>query len=217
MSGISLMKHMICFIDDSEFEHDLVRNEIAPLVPDMEFIQTFTFDDVREELGSKNPALFLLDLWGQDESVTAPYISPKKEIEKKIANFPTLDDVYKGLDDFKGDVHNEYLKRIFSIVDCWRTLFENVCSQIGQNGKYGLSNLKQVREYYPGTPAVFYTRKSLIKDAVAMFKAGADGLFIKPTGTNDDETRRLTRGYAPELSRDLRQIIESKAIPKRQP
>jgi DNA-binding NarL/FixJ family response regulator len=69
----------------------------------------------------------------------------------------------------------------------------------GQNRKYGLSNLAQARAHYPGAPAVFYTRKSLINDAVALFKAGADGLFIKPTGKNDDETRRLTRENAPFL------------------
>jgi len=205
-----MIKQIICFIDDSEFEHDLVRNEIAPLVPDMAFVQTYTFDEVRDELGARTPALFLLDLWGQDESVSEPYLCKKNEMEQKIANFPTLDDVYKGLGDFKGDVNNEFLKRLFSIVDCWRSMFKDVCSQIGQNGKYGLLNLKQAREYYPGTPAVFYTRKSLINDAVAMFKAGADGLFIKPTGTNEAETRRLTRKYAPELAKDLRQIIASK-------
>lgn len=210
--GIDLMTHIVCFIDDSEFEHDLVRNEIAPLASDMAFIQTYTFDEARDELGSTPPALFLLDLWGQDEVVKEPYLTPKQELEKKIAWFPTLDHVYNGLDEFKGDVNNEYLKRLFSIVDCWRSLFENVCARIGQNGKYGLSNLKQAREYYPGAPAVFYTRKSLINDAVAMFKAGADGLFIKPTGANDAETRRLTRGYAPELASELRQIIESKTI-----
>jgi DNA-binding NarL/FixJ family response regulator len=204
------MTHTICFIDDSKFEHDLVSNEIAPLASDMLFIQTYTFDQAQDELGPKTPALFLLDLWGQDESVTEPYLYKKEEIEKKIENFPTLEHVYNGLDNFKGDVNNEYLKRLFSIVDCWRSLFEDVCSRIGQNGKYGLLNLKLVREHYPDTPAVFYTRKSLIHDAVAMFKAGADGLFIKPTGNNDEETRRLTRKYAPELADELKRIIESK-------
>ncbi|MBW1900463.1 MAG: hypothetical protein JRJ20_02395 [Deltaproteobacteria bacterium] len=202
------MKHIICFIDDSEFEHDLVRHEIVPHIPDMEFIQTYTFDETRDKLGHKTPALFLLDLWGQDESVTEPYLSPSNEIEQKVAEFPTLDNVYDGLDNFKGDVNNEFLKRLFSIVDCWRSLFEEVCSRIGQNGKYGLSNLKLARAYYPGTPAVFYTRKSLINDAVAMFRAGADGLFIKPTGKNDAETRQLTRAYAPELAGELKKYIE---------
>jgi DNA-binding NarL/FixJ family response regulator len=176
----------------------------------MTFVQTYTFEEARDELGSNKPALFLLDLWGQDEDVQQPCLTPKEDIEKEISAFPTLDTVYNGLDEFSGDVNNEYLKRFFSIVDCWRTLFEEVCSRIGQNGKYGLANLRQVREYFPGTPAVFYTRKSLINDAVRMFRAGADGLFIKPTGTTDAETRRLTREYAPELAEDLMQIIDSK-------
>lgn len=201
------MPHIICFIDDSQFEHDLVRNEIAPLAKDIEFIQTFTFAEVRDDMGGKRPSLFLLDLWGQDESVENSHVVPKEEIEKKISRFPTLDQVYEGLDHFQGDVGNEYLKRFFSIVDSWRSLFEDVCVQIGQNGNYGLSNLKHVREHYPGVPAVFYTRKSLINDAVSMFKAGADGLFIKPTGIDDGETRRLTREYAPELISELKQIM----------
>ena len=133
----------------------------------------------------------------------------KEDLKIEIANLPSLDNVYEGLD-YKGDVSNEYLKRIFSIVDGWRSLFEGVCARIGQNRKYGLSNLRQVRKNYPGVPAVFYTRKSLINDAVAIFKAGADGLFIKPTGSNDAETRRLTKKYAPQLITELTKIKDSK-------
>lgn len=204
------MKPVICFIDDSGFEHALVRNEIAPCAADFEFIQTYTFAEVMEELESEVPALFLLDLWGKDESVREPYLTPKEELKKKISRFSTLDHVYEGLDTLKGDVTNEYLKRLFAIVDSWRSLFEEVCARIGQNGKYGLSNLREARRHYPGVPAVFYTRKSMISDAVAMFKAGADGLFIKPTGSSDAETRRLTREYAPQLISELKKIIESK-------
>jgi DNA-binding NarL/FixJ family response regulator len=201
------MKQIVCFIDDSKFEHDLVRNEIAPCDPEMEFVQAYTFGEIRDMLGTKAPGLFLLDLWGKDEDVLEPYMTPKEELEKRIAHFPTLDQVYRGLDDFKGDVINEYLKRLFAVVDSWRSVFEEVCDRVGQNRKYGLSNLRQVRKHYPGVPAVFYTRKSMISDAVAMFKAGADGLYIKPTGFNDAETRRVTREYAPELVKALRKII----------
>jgi DNA-binding NarL/FixJ family response regulator len=208
--GENRMKQIICFIDDSKFEHDLVRNEIASCDPEMEFVQADTFEEVRDILGTKAPGLFLLDLWGKDEDVRAPYITPREELEKKIACFPTLDNVYGGLDDFEGDVINEYLKRLFAMVDSWRTVFEEACNRVGQNRKYGLSNLRQVRKHYPGVPAVFYTRKSMISDAVAMFKAGADGLYIKPTGSNDAETSRLTREYAPELVNALREIILSK-------
>lgn len=202
------MKPIICFIDDSDFEHDLVRNEIAPLFTGYSFVQASTFDEAREQLGSRRPALFLLDLWGQDPDVAEPALTPLKELEEKAARIPDLESVFRGLDTFEGDRHNEYLKRIFRIVDGWRNLFEGACSRVGQNRKYGLANLRLARSHYPGTPAVFYTRKSLISDAVAMFRAGCDGLFIKPTGKDDPETRKLTRKYAPELLEGLSRLIE---------
>jgi DNA-binding NarL/FixJ family response regulator len=203
------MKPVICFIDDSEFEHTLVRQEIAACAPDLEFVLAYTFEEAREELRLRRPGLFLLDLWGKDQSVPCPYVTTRDELERKIAAFPSLHDVFSGLEDAGGDITNEYLKRLFGIVDGWRSLFEEVCERIGQNRKYGLSNLDMVRRYYPRVPAVFYTRKSLIHDAVAMFTAGADGLFIKPTGSNDEETRRLTRQYAPTLVSDLRKMMTS--------
>ncbi len=201
------MKPIICFIDDAGFEHDLVRHEIAPRAPKFQFVQAYTFDDAKTRLEKAVPSLFLLDLWGQDETVTNPQVTPIRDVQEKIAGFPSLADVYTGLADFKGDVNNEYLKRFFAIVDSWRSLFEGVCDKIGQNRKYGLSNLHQVRKHYPEVPAVFYTRKSLISDAVAMFKAGADGLFIKPTGKTNDETHRLTRENAPLLMKDLERVM----------
>ena len=202
------MKPIVCFIDDSDFEHDLVRNEISPSAPDMEFLQAYTFDEAMAELGLEAPGLFLLDLWGEDENVVDPSLKPKKELEERIAGFPNLELVYEGLEDHDGDVTNEYLRKLFAIVDGWRTLFEDVSSRIGQNRKYGLSNLRRSREYCSAVPAVFYTRKALITDAVAIFRAGADGLFIKPTGSNDAETHRLTKEYAPQLIAELRRKME---------
>ena len=201
--------HVICFIDDSAFEHDLVRNEIAPHAAETSIVQAYTFEEARNLLNGIPPSLFLLDLWGKDPEVAVPRITAREELEEKIALFPTLGKVFEGLDNFEGDVINEYLKRFFSIVDSWRTLFEEACAGAGQNGKYGLSNIRRVREHYPGVPAVFYTRKSLINDAVAMIGAGTDGLFIKPTGLNDEETRHLTREYAPTLISNLVRIIET--------
>jgi DNA-binding NarL/FixJ family response regulator len=197
----------ICFIDDSEYEHNLVKNEIAPCTSEFTFIQAFTFNDARRMMGKTSPACFLLDLWGKDEDIKESYLSPKEEVVGKIRSFPTLDSVYTGLENFEGDKTNEYLKRFFAIVEGWRSLFEDVCHRIGQNNKYGLSNLREVRRHYPGVPAVFYTRKALMNDAVAMFKAGADGLFIKPTGATDAETRRLTRNYGPQLIDELKKVM----------
>ncbi|MFC1493676.1 hypothetical protein ACFL6W_00185 [Thermodesulfobacteriota bacterium] len=201
------MDRVICFIDDSAFEHELVRNEIAPADNALQFVQAYTFSEAREILGERIPGIFLLDLWGQDIDVANPSIIQREELEEMVSGFNSLDYVYDGLEDFKGDKTNEYLKRLFSVVDSWRSLFESACSKIGQNNKYGIQNLKSVRTEYPGIPAVFYTRKSMINDAVAMFRAGADGLFVKPTGKNDVETRRVTREYAPELIMSLKKII----------
>ena len=176
------MDLIICFIDDSDFEHDLVRSEIAACTPHLEFIQAYTFDEARDLLREKIPLLFLLDLWGHDPGVEKPHITPKEELERRISRFKTLDMVYDGLENFPGDRANEYLKRLFTIVNGWRQMFEDTCDRIGQNRKYGLTNLRQVRTLYPGVPGVFYTRKSLINDAVAISQANADGLFLKPTG-----------------------------------
>jgi CheY-like chemotaxis protein len=202
------MRPTICFIDDSDFEHDLVRNQIAPSAPELTFVQAYTFEEAMERLGRAIPVLFLLDLWGQDMAVEHPVLTPKAELEKRIAQFKTVDQVYEGLETFRGDPTNEYLKRLFTIVDSWRNLFEEACGRIGQNRKYGLANLRHVRAHYPAVPGVFYTRKSLITDAVAMFGAGADGLFIKPTGQDDKATKRLTKEFAPTLIQALALIVD---------
>ncbi|MBU2499542.1 MAG: hypothetical protein KKE57_11635 [Proteobacteria bacterium] len=202
------MDLIICFIDDSPFEHDLVRQEITPAAPYLTFVQAYTFEEAMKRIGREIPVLFLLDLWGPDETVKNPSMMPKDELEKRLSEFKTLDAVYHGLEEFRGDRANEYLKRLFAIVDSWRNLFEEVCGRVGQNRKYGLANLSRARKHFPGVPAVFYTRKSLISDAVAIFRAGADGLFIKPTGPNDFSTRRLTREYAPKLILELAAVVD---------
>ena len=202
------MKPIICFIDDSDFEHDLVLEEIAPHAPGLVFIQAYAFDEAADKLSGKIPVLFLLDLWGYDPDVKKPFLTPKEDVFKRVSGFKSLDEVYEGLTDFRPEQSNEFLKRFFSVVDGWRDLFEGICDRLGQNRKYGLANIWDVKKHYPGVPAVFYTRKSLIKDAIAMFQAGPDGLFIKPTGRNDPETRELTKKNAPKLIESWSLVID---------
>ena len=80
------MGPVICFIDDSDFEHDLVRNVISPSAPDIDFIQAYTFDEARDLLRSKIPVLFLLDLWGRDMEVKRPYLMSKEELKKRFSS-----------------------------------------------------------------------------------------------------------------------------------
>ena len=202
------MKPIICFIDDSDFEHDLLREEIAPHAPDLVFIQAYTFDEAADKLSGKIPVLFLLDLWGDDPDVEKPVLTPKEDVFKQVSGFKSLDEVYEGLTDFRPEQTNEFVKRFFSIVDSWRHLFEDVCDRLGQNRKYGLANIRNVKMHYPGVPTVFYTRKSLLNDAVAMFQEEPDGIFIKPTGRNDRDTRELTKKNAPQLIESWLLIID---------
>ena len=203
------MDYIICFIDDSEFEHDLMLNEIAPSVPEFEIVQSYTFEEARVVLGDRIPLLFLLDLWGKDESVKNPSITPIKELENETSKISVLEKVYDGLENFEGDTVNEYLKRLFTVMDGWRKIFEMACSRAGQTRKYGLENLENVRKYYPGIPGLFYTRKSLISDSVAIFQAGGDGLLIKPTGKNDIETRIMTKRNSSKMIEEIKNIIDN--------
>jgi DNA-binding NarL/FixJ family response regulator len=202
------MAIIICFIDDSHFEHSLVNEIIAPSEPDLTFVQAYTFKEAMEKLGDRKPHIFLLDLWGQDKSLTNPTIPSREEVEDRIAEIRTIKSVYEGLEGYPHDKFNEYLKRLFSIVHGWRQLFEDVCAMIGQNRKYGLENLRLAREAFPSVPVLFYTRKSLISDAVALFQAGADGLFIKPTGRDDEETRESTKANTPNLIVEILRILD---------
>ncbi len=78
------MELIICFIDDSDFEHDLMKKEIAPQAPGLTFVQAYTFEEAQDRPGKKIPILFLLDLWGQElEADVENLISSWKEFTIK--------------------------------------------------------------------------------------------------------------------------------------
>ena len=49
------MELIICFIDDSDFEHDLMKKEIAPQAPGLTFVQAYTFEEAQDRLGKRSP------------------------------------------------------------------------------------------------------------------------------------------------------------------
>lgn len=192
------MPPVICFIDDSPFELGIFRECFIPNAPGLDFVIGSHYEQVKADLGDRQPCLFLLDLYGRDPNLPAA-MPAKEELEAAMAGFSRLDDVYQGLNEYPGDKTNEFLKRLFHLADGYRRLFYNAARQAGQNLAYGLGNLEAVRRDYPAASAVAYTRKSLVWDAVEAVGAGVDGFFLKPDGPGDEAIRKTTRESTPEL------------------
>jgi len=193
------MRPIFCFIDDSPFELEVFSQHIPVAAPGLEFILGSTYEEVRKKLGDRYPCLFLLDLYGRDPDLVSPGLPPREDLEARIQGHGSLQEVYAGLDDFPGDKINEFLKRLFHLVDPWRQLFYYASRAAGQNIKYGLGNLAAARREFPAAAAVAYTRKSIIHDAVEVLAAGIDGLNLKPDGPDDEAIRQATAAAAPRL------------------
>ncbi|MBW2091551.1 MAG: hypothetical protein JRI34_05440 [Deltaproteobacteria bacterium] len=193
------MRPLFCFIDDSAFELDVFKNNIVPAAKNIDFTLASTYAETRREIGSRYPALFILDLYGRDPNLPAQGIPAKETLAAEIKSVASLDSIYEGLDDFSKDTVNEFLKRMFHLTDAWRNLFSKVFRATGQNINYGLSNLAAARKDFPSAAAVAYTRKSMISDAVEAFSAGFQGLNLKPDAFSDEEIHRVTTVAAPGL------------------
>jgi len=201
------MKPIFCFIDDSAFELDVFRENIVPAGTGLKFILGSTYRQVRAEIGDDYPALFVLDLYGRDPALSAGGIPPPEKLNEQIKQFPSLDAIYSGLDDFTGDRVNEYLKRMFHLTDAWRRLFAQTFKSTGQSIKYGLGNYAAATTDFPAASAVAYTRKSIISDAEEALAAGLNGLNLKPDAGSDAEIRRVTAVRAPELIKGWSKLV----------
>lgn len=190
---------VFCFIDDSPFELEVFTRNIIPAGTGIEFILGSTYEETRTKVKDRYPSLFLLDLYGRDPALPPARLPSWEELAAEAGALKPLADVYSGLVDYPGDKVNEFLKRLFHVVDGWRRLFYRASRQAGQNINYGMSNLAAVRRDYPGAAAIGYTRKSLIMDAVEVMTAGIDGLSLKPDGPDDSSIHRATRVAAPGL------------------
>ncbi|MBW2623253.1 MAG: hypothetical protein JRD68_10135 [Deltaproteobacteria bacterium] len=193
------MQPLFCFIDDSDFELSVFEKCIAASNPGIDFIQTTTYERARVEIGDRHPALFILDLYGRDPDMDPLGIPSKEAMAEKIKGMVSVESLYEGLEDFSGDKTNEFLKRMFHMMDSWRQLFARVFETTGQNIKYGLNNLAEARQEFPFTPTVAYTRKSMISDAVEAIGHGFDNLNLKPDGPDDEAIYRETALKAPQL------------------
>ncbi len=193
-----------CFIDDSPFELKLFKDVIEPHLPDVQFIYADTYPDCKRQLSDSclYPALFILDLYGREGLKESVRIPQKELLVQQIKNIPGLDTAYEGLEKYDSDKDlqaNEFLKRLFSILNEWRKLFSGQCANLDQGSQYGINNLLHVKGNYPNVAAVIYTRKGLFTDAVKLSLYNCDGIFIKPSGTNDDEIYQETKNQSASL------------------
>ena len=200
-------KPIFCFIDDSRFELEVFSRNIIPVAPEIDFFLGHAYDDVVRQMAGRQPCLFLLDLYGREEGAPEAPIPSREDLAARIDTFGSLDQVYQGLSDFPGDKTNEYLKRLFHLTDSWRRLFLSSSRQAGQSTAYGLSNLEAARRDYPFAAAVGYTRKSMIVDAVELWEARADGLFLKPDGPSDQAIHQATARTAADLVEKWGRIV----------
>jgi hypothetical protein len=196
-----MQKPVFCFIDDSAFEISLFLEVFPKAAPHLSFITASRFDECVTKLTQEGvePALFILDLYGSSGADVSP-IPLQSELQQSVQTFATLDDVYRGLDTCRDDIKiNEFLKRLFAIVNNWRELFSKQCEALDQSRRYGIANLMAVKERYPKAPAVMYTRKGLFTDAMELQQLACDGIFVKPAGRNDAAILESTRAEASRL------------------
>ena len=209
-----LPKPVYCFIDDSPFEIQLFRDVIEPRCNAI-MVYSDTFDSCQEHLKRVDiqPSLFVLDLYGRQGAKSARTIPSFTDLQSQVNAIPDLEQVFNGLDKLKDNPDlqiNEYLKRLFGIFNEWRNMFGDQCVSLDQGSKYGIGNLKRVRESYPSTAAVMYTRKGLFTDAIELFKHNCDGVFIKPNGQGDDGIYAATISQANGLIKDWDECIRKR-------
>ncbi len=197
-------KPVYCFIDDSPFELKLFKDVIEPHRPDIQFVYADTYLECERQLSDTGlyPTLFILDLYGREGLKESGGIPQKVLLEQQIKNIPGLNIAYDGLEKYDSDKDlqaNEFLKRLFSILNEWRKLFSHQCANLDQGSQYGINNLLHVKRNYPNVAAVMYTRKGLFTDAVKLSLYNCDGIFIKPSGSNDDEIYLETKSQSESL------------------
>lgn len=197
-------KPVYCFIDDSPFELKLFKDVIETRYTDIYFIYANTYDECHRQLKKLKlyPSLFVLDLYGREGRQTNIDIPQKEILQTRVENIPGIETAYDGLNKYESDKNlqaNEFLKRLFAILNEWRNIFSDQCAILDQGSQYGINNLLLVRKEYPDVAAVMYTRKGMFTDAVILSRHKCDGIFIKPAGTTDEKIYAETRNQVGSL------------------
>ncbi len=211
---VAMKKPVYCFIDDSPFELKLFMDVIATRCPGIHFIYAGNYTECDNQLNKQKryPSLFILDLYGREGLQENVSIPQKELLEARIDNIPNLNVAYDDLDKYNCDRNlqaNEFLKRLFSILNEWRNLFSEQCASLDQGSRFGINNLLRVRQNYPSVTSVMYTRKGLFKDAVILSRHKCDGIFIKPPGTTDEDIYAETGKQAESLMDNWNECVRN--------
>ena len=199
-----MKKPVYCFIDDSPFELKLFSDVFETRFTGIHFIYAGTYIECQRLLDEQKlyPSLFILDLYGREGIQEDVHIPQKELLEARINKIPSLNEAYDGLEKLNSDKNlqaNEFLKRLFTILNEWRSLFADQCASLDQGSRFGINNLQSVRQDYPSVTAVMYTRKGLLTDAVTLSRHNCDGIFIKPPGNTDTDIYAETEKQAESL------------------
>ena len=173
----------VCFIDDDgRFEVPLFKDVFGDVY---DVIAEDSYEGAKNGIGARRewtPDLFVLDL----------YFPSGPADERAIEE---LSESTFAVEDDRGQMraaYGNYLRakeRLDAVLEAWRQ---------GPDG--GLEIARRVVVDFPGVPIVFYSRKARFEDAVrCMASDGVWGLRKKPTGSDDEDTRRVTLAEKPRL------------------
>ena len=209
-----MKKPVYCLIDDSPFELKLFKDVFGNRYSGIQFVYAGTYDECNRQLDElkRYPTLFILDLYGREGLQDNVCIPRKDLLEARIEKIPNLNAAYDGLEQYNCDKNlqaNEFLKRLFSILNEWRNIFSAQCSSLNQGSRFGINNLLRVRQNYPTATAVMYTRKGLFTDAVILSRHKCDGIFIKPPGTTDEDIYAETGKQAENLMDNWNKCVKN--------
>ena len=175
--------HRVCFVDDDgSFEIPLFKDVFGDVY---DVIGEDSYDAAKTEIAARgewNPDLFVLDLYFPSEP-------PDEGVVEELTESTLIMEHDRGQ---MRAAYANYLRakaRLDAVLNAWRQ---------GPDG--GLEIARRVAADYPDVPIVFYSRKATFEDAVrCMATDGVWGLQKKPTGSKDEDTRRLTLAEKPRL------------------
>ena len=183
--------YRVCFIDDDkDFEIPLFKSAFGDVY---DVVAEDSYDAARREMLERDAwrtDLFVLDLYfpsGEaDRDAVGALLQSEVAFESDGGQMRAAYANYLGAE-----------SRLKAVLGAWKQ---------GPDG--GLEIARRVARDYPLIPIVFYSRKATFEDAVRCLAAdGVNWLEKKPTGDDDEDTRRLTLAEKPRIAKRFDAVI----------